>query len=416
METTGEIVVAFLAAAGLGAAVGLERQLGREETATYAGARTFAFYGLWGAAAAFFGDRYGNGAFIASTLAYAGLLIAAYVVGSQRTSDWGTTTEAAAVIVYVVGVLAWAEELVVASALAVGTAALLRSKEYLHQLSARFSDEDVRAVLQFGVISAVILPLVPNEDFGPLEAFNPFETWLMVVFVSGIGLVGYVSVRLFGSRGLGLTGVTGGLVSSTAVTLGFSRMSKAERGLRAALTGGILGASAIMYPRVFVEAQVVAPDLARELAVPLALLFVMVAGVAVWWLWRPAAGGTSDEEGPRFRNPLTLGIALQFGALYALIVFISALLLDRVSDASLVAVGAVSGINDVDAITLSMANLVRDGLDPTSAARAVLAAVAVNTAVKGGLVLALGSRRVARITGLVLFPAAVVGVVALLLV
>lgn len=410
----GEIVTAFVVAAGLGALVGLERQLGREEDATYAGARTFAFYAAWGAAAGYVGDEYGDAAFVVATAGFIALVVVGYVMASRRTTDWGTTTEAAAFVVFAVGVLAWQDQLVAAVAIAVGTTALLRAKESLHQLSERFSDEDVRAVLQFGVITAVVLPLVPNEDLGPLGAFNPFEIWLMVVLVSAIGLVGYLALRLIGARGLGLTGVLGGLISSTAVTLGFSRMSKGQGLLRAVLAGGILGASALMYPRVLIEAQLVSPELAGELVWPLVALGLLVGIAAVYWLVR--GGRTRSEGAVEFRNPLTLGVALQFGLLYAAVVFISKAALERVTDSSLAAVGAVSGINDVDAITLSMANLVRDGLDPVPAARAVLAAVVVNTAVKAGLVVWLGSRRLAAPVVAVLLPAALVGLVAVLLV
>jgi len=410
----GEIVTAFVVAAGLGALVGLERQLGREEGATYAGARTFALYAAWGAAAGYVGDEYGDAAFVVATAGFVALVVAGYVMSSQRTADWGTTTEAAALIVFAIGVLAWQERLVAAVAIAVGTAALLRAKEYLHGLSERFSDEDVRAVLQFGVITAVVLPLVPNEDLGPFGAFNPFEIWLMVVLVSAIGLVGYLALRLLGERGLGVTGVLGGLISSTAVTLGFSRMSRGQDLLRAILAGGILGASALMYPRVLIEAQLVSPELAAELVWPLVVLGLIVGVAAGYWLVR---GGRHRSDGTvEFRNPLTLGVALQFGLLYAAVVFISKAALDRVTDSSLAAVGAVSGINDVDAITLSMANLVRDGLDPAPAAQAVLAAVVVNTAVKGGLVIWLGSRRLAAPVAAVLLPAALVGLAALVLV
>jgi uncharacterized membrane protein (DUF4010 family) len=410
----GEIVTAFVVAAGLGALVGLERQLGREEGATYAGARTFAFYAAWGAAAGYVGDEYGDAAFVVATAGFIALVVAGYVMSSQRTTDWGTTTEAAALVVFAIGVLAWQERLVAAVAIAVGTTALLRAKEYLHGLSERFTDEDVRAVLQFGVITAVVLPLVPNEDLGPFGAFNPFEIWLMVVLVSAIGLVGYLALRLLGERGLGVTGVLGGLISSTAVTLGFSRMSRGQDLLRAILAGGILGASALMYPRVLIEAQLVSPELAAELVWPLVVLGLIVWVAAGYWLVR---GGRHRSNGTvEFRNPLTLGVALQFGLLYAAVVFISKAALDRVTDSSLAAVGAVSGINDVDAITLSMANLVRDGLDPAPAAQAVLAAVVVNTAVKGGLVIWLGSRRLAAPVAAVLLPAALVGLAALVLV
>jgi uncharacterized membrane protein (DUF4010 family) len=393
--------------------VGLERQLGRDPGGAYAGARTFALYGAWGAAAGWLGDRFGVAAFTVLAAAFLVLVVASYVMGSIAGADPGTTTEAAAVIVFVVGAFAWAEEWTAAVAVAVGLAALLRAKEFLHSLSERFSDDDVQAVLQFGVITAVILPLVPNEDLGPLSAFNPFETWLMVVLVSAIGLVGYVGIRLLGEKGLGVTGFVGGVVSSTAVTLGFSRLSRDHD--RPVLAAGIIGASAIMYPRVIIEARVVSPALADELAVPLVILGAAMLTVGAFWLLRPSDHAAAGS-GPTFRNPLTLTTALQFGALYAGVVFIAAVLVDNVSQDSLVLLGVVSGITDVDAITLSVSNLVEDGLDTQVAARVVLAAVTVNTAVKAALVALLGSRRLRVAAGGVLALGAAGGLVATLLI
>jgi uncharacterized membrane protein (DUF4010 family) len=401
VETTGEIIVALLAAAGLGAVVGLERQEQHTDGGDpVAGARTFALYGLWGAASAFFADRYGGAAFAVGAAAFAALILIAYVLESRRRDDFGTTTEAAALATFAVGVLAWNELYVPAVAITVGLTALLRAKEWFHRLTDRYSDDDVRAVLQFAVITAVVLPLVPDEDVGPFEAINPREIWLMVIFVSAIGLAGYLALRVVGSRGLGVTGLLGGLVSSTAVTLGFARMSQRDAGLHTALVSGILAASGLMYARVLVEAFVIAPDLGRRLVPLMVGLFLAVEGAAVWWWTRPVTG--DQEADVEVRNPLTLSIALQFGALYGVIVFFSELLSDRVSDASLSIVGAVSGINDVDAITLSTANLVKDGLAVDVGARVVVAAVAVNTLVKGGLAVALGTRRLGLGVGIVL--------------
>jgi len=403
------LITVFLAAAGLGAVVGFERQIDTDDVA--AGARTFALYGIWGAAAGFFGEQFGGAGFAVAAAVFGALVISAYVGTGIRTGDWGSTTEAAALVVFVAGVLLWADRLVVAVAVAVGATALLGSRRQLHALSERFTREDVRAVLQFGVITAVILPLVPDEEFGPFDAFNPFEIWLMVVFVAGIGLIGYVALRVLGQRGLGLTGLAGGLVSSTAVALGFSRMSRSEEVLRPVLAAGILAASAVMYPRVLVEASVIAPDLAELLVVPLAILFGVVAVVAVVW-WIRASRRRSEEADVELSNPLTLAAALQFGALYAAVVFFSKMLLDQVSASSLNIVGAVSGINDVDAITLSTANLVADGLDPAAGARAVMLAVIVNTVVKAGVVAALGTRRLGFGVAVGLVPAAAAGGVA----
>jgi uncharacterized membrane protein (DUF4010 family) len=422
MDETGTIVTAFVVAAGLGAIIGLERQVRGDqedpvEADTYAGVRTFALYGAWGAGAGYLGDRFGSSAFLVAALVFGVLLIVTYVGVGNRTADWGTTTEAAAFVTFIVGALAWDEQWVAALAVAVGMAYLLKSKEVFHSVSRRFSDEDIKAVLQFATITAVVLPLIPNEDFGPFDAINPRKIWLMVIFVAGIGLVGYVSLRLLGSRGLSLTGFLGGLVSSTAVTLGFARMSKTSpAALTNALSAGIIAASGLMYGRVLVEAFVIEPDLGEELLLPLGLLFLLVEGAAFVW-WRRSQSKAGRDPNLELTNPLTLTSALQFGALYGVIIFASKALLDRASEASLNIVGAVSGINDVDAITLSTADLVENaGLNPQVGAQVVLAAVAVNTLVKAGMAVALGNRRLGRTVGATLGVAAVVSGLAWLVV
>lgn len=413
MDDTGSVLLAFVAAAGLGAVIGLERQIHRHHTEDVsAGVRTYALFGLWGAATGFFADTYGAAAFVVGAGAFAALIVASYVMFALGTKDWGTTSEFAGLGAFAVGVLVWNDQVIVAGAVAIGIAALLRAKEWLHGLTSKFSDEDVRAVLQFAVLTAVVLPLLPDQDYGPFEAFNPRRVWLMVVFVAAIGLAGYVALRLKGERGLGVTGLLGGLVSSTAVTLGFSRMSKDQPRLRTALAAGIIAASGLMYARVLVEAFVFAPGMARKLAVPLGGLFVLVEGAAIYWWTRPLET-TAAGSGIKLQNPVTLKSALQFAALYAAVVFVAKVMIDGASEAALSVVGAVSGINDVDAITLAMADEVaRRGLDPIYGARAVLAAVVVNTLVKTGMAVVLGSKSLGRAVAFTLIPAALLGAVA----
>jgi len=410
MEETG-LIVSFLVAAGLGSIVGLERQVRPVDAGS--GARTFALYAVWGAASAYAADRFGALAFLAGLLSLAGIEVARYVAEVRAGGDFGITTEMASFITFGIGVLAFDEHLLAALALSIGLAALLRSKEWLHGLVDRFADEDVVAFLQFAVITAVVLPLAPDTTFGPYDAFNPRQVWLMVVFVSGIGLLGYISLRLLGHRGLGLSGLVGGLVSSTAVTLGFSRMSKTNKGLHTALVAGVIGASGLMYPRVLVEAWVIARELGSVLAAPLLVVGLLVIGVAVIWI-RREQGRPTEEDRLEVKNPLNLATALQFGLLYAAIVFVSEAVLNTFSEGSLLLVAGLSGINDVDAITLSTANLVAaGGVSASVGAQAVLLAVAVNTVVKASIASALGSRELARIVLMTLIPAAMLSVAAI---
>lgn len=404
-------LIAFLAAAGFGAVIGLERQAGKHDESVLFGARTFALYGLWGSFAAFLGDRYGTAALVVAAAGFLALVVAAYAIAARETGDLGTTTEAAAVAAFLTGVLAFEELWVPALAVAVGTAALLRSKEPLHRLTDRFTDEDIRAVLQFAVITALVLPLIPDTDLGPYGAFNPREIWLMVVLISAVGLAGYVALRALGSKGLVLTGLLGGLVSSTAVTLGYSRMARVQAELGPGLAAGVLAASTVMYPRVLGEAAVLSSALARELAIPLVAMGVVVGGATVA-TWLRFGRQTDSDPKLEFKNPLTLGVVLGFGLLYAAIVFFSEFLINEVSASSVQLVGAISGINDVDAITLATGNLVRDGLDPSAGAQTVLVAVVVNTAVKAALawfIAGAGWYRRAVAVGLV--PAAALGLV-----
>jgi len=409
MTDVGGMLQAFLVAAGSGAVVGFERQVSGSGHSVVLGVRTFTLYAVWGAGTAMVGEVYGPLPFAAMAAAFAGLLVASYVMSARQQENWGTTTEAAAAVTFVIGVIAWSGSFVVAIGLAVGLAALLRAKEPIAEWTGRFTSDDLRALLQFGVITALVLPLAPNEDLGPFGAFNPRQIWLMVVLVSAISLVGYVALRLYGERGLGLTGLLGGLVSSTAVTLGFSRLSKDKAELGTVLAAGIIAASTVMYPRVLIEATIVEPALARELLVSIGIMAALTGVVALYWWWRAQAKRHEGGSPVQLANPLTLGSALGFGALYAAIIFVSKFLEAKVSPSSLQIVGAISGINDVDAITLSTANLVREGLSAALGAQVVLIAVVVNTFVKAGLAAALASSRVRRAVAVGLVPAGIVG-------
>jgi uncharacterized membrane protein (DUF4010 family) len=413
--TSPQALLAILVAGALGFVVGLERQFSPHGAEGYAGARTFALYGMWGAAAGLIGDRYGSLALAAALLAAVALIIASYLTFTKVSGDLGTTSEAAALMVFAVGFLSWEAMWVAAIGTTVAVTALLRAKDALHAVAHRFSDEDVKTFLQFAVVTAVVLPLVPDQAIGRFEGFNPREVWLMVVFVSAIGLAGYVALRLFGSKGLVLTGLLGGLVSSTAVTMSFSRMARADRHREGALAAGVLAACGLMFARVLIEAVVLAPSLAASLAPWLGGSFVVVEAAALIW-WRRSSRSMAQTSELVIRNPLTLTVALAFGAVYAVVAFASRAAIELADESSLSIVGAVSGLNDVDAITLSMGNLVHAGLGVEHATTAVLAAVTVNTLVKAVLAISIGGRVHGRRVGPVLGVAAAVTAVAWLVV
>ena len=383
----------FGAALGLGVLVGLERERTRGDARTFAGVRTFSLVALFGAVAVYAGELSGLpwlvGLVFLSILA---LVVTAYHAAAKD-GDVGATSEVSLLITFFVGcICAWGE-VGIAGAVTVVTMLLLALKGWLHDLARRIESSDVEATLKFAIITLIVLPLVPNTNFGPegLEVINPYKTWLMVVLIAGLNFIGYILVKVLGrEHGFGLTGLLGGLVSSTAVTLGFSQRSRNEPDLTPVLVLAILLAWTVMYFRVVIEVGVVNLPLARELALGMLLMGMVSVGICLF-LWRKGRKGQTAEV-ESGRNPFELGDAIKFGLLFAVVIFVASAAQAYFGDTGLYVAGALAGLTDVDAITLSMANLARQ--DPASsgaAARTVVIAVISNTMVKCGMVIWLGA-------------------------
>jgi uncharacterized membrane protein (DUF4010 family) len=270
---------------------------------------------------------------------------------------------------------------------------LLTLKDFLHRLARRVELADVEATLQFAVISVIILPLLPNQNFGPppLDVINPYKIWLMVVLIAGLNFLGYLLVKVLGSEhGLVLTGILGGLVSSTAVTLSFSQRSRQEPSLSSAFVLAILVAWTIMFVRVFVMVGVVNRELARNLA--LALGCMAAAGLLIsFFLWqRSKARETGTVSAGA--NPFELSEAIKFGFLFGFVTVVAKAAETYFGATGLYLAGALAGLTDVDAISLSMANLATT--NPESlliAARTIVIAVVANTLVKAGMAAFMGA-------------------------
>jgi uncharacterized membrane protein (DUF4010 family) len=401
----------FAAALAVGLLVGLQREYAKSEDSRrkqdegdvgardlFAGVRTFALIGLSGALAA-----HASGAlesalvFAAALVVFGGFLAVAYL-GGIRAGEIGMTTEAAAFVVFLAGALCVWGHLALAAAVAVATTALLALKPFSKRLVTEIDREDVAATLKFAALAALVLPVLPRAPLGPppFDAVTPFKVGLMAVFISGLSFVGYVLIQLVGARrGVGLTGVLGGIVSSTAVTLTLAERSRGAEGgaLGRALALGILLAWAIMFGRVLVEIGVVNPALLRVAWLPIA------AGGAAGLAWagvlylrgRPERG---EEEPAKFSNPFELKTALQFALLYGVILVVARAAAMYFGEVGVYVSAVASGGADVDAITLSLAELSRGGLDADTATRAIVLAAVSNTLVKGGIVLALGGRAI----------------------
>ena len=406
-------------AVGLGLLMGLEREWAhRDEETTFGGVRTFPLIALSGAAAAYAATVLAlPGLVLVSFAGVGGLIAVSYMTSSSR-GKLGMTTEISALLTFVVGALCSAGHVSVAVAVGVVAMLLLALKDTLHGLVTRIEARDIEATLRFSLITAIVLPLLPDQNYGPqpFDVLNPFKVWLMVVLIAGLNFAGYLLVKILGTEhGFGLTGLLGGLVSSTALTLGFAQRSKEAPGQSAALALGIVVAWTVMFARVVAEVAVVRPALVASVLPMSATLAVAGLGAAAWLQQarRGTRAGTAALD--TAKNPLELGGAIRFGLLYALITLGARAAQVYAGDAGLYAAGALAGMSDVDAITLSMANLARN--DPGSAdvaARTIGIAVLSNTAVKCGMVFALGAPALRRamlpIAG-VLAAAGVVGLV-----
>ncbi|MBI1195217.1 MAG: DUF4010 domain-containing protein [Gammaproteobacteria bacterium] len=404
----------LLAATGIGLLIGTEREWGQRQDKgrsghiDAAGIRTFSLVSLSGLMATWLPAPIMPWAVALGLLFTAGIALASYWRTTRaRHSDTGITSEIVLVMTFVLGALTGLGHIMPATVSAVIIVTLLYFKKLLHHFSHSLSPTDIQQAVQFLIISIVILPVLPNRTFGPYDSLNPYEIWLMVVLISGIGFAGYAGIKLVGgNKGLGITGMLGGLVSSTAVTLSMSRLSHDNPELENSAALAITAACGIMFPRVLFLTLVIAPGLTALLIAPIAITTIYVA-VFSMYLWRQSENGRHDGYAPP-GNPMSLKIALGFGAFYGLIVLLSHLVQTEYGSAGLMALASLSGLSDVDAITLSASSMVKHGLDAANGAQAVLAACAVNTLVKLAMGVTFASRgiRIRLIGGLL--PAALI--------
>ncbi|MBK6657388.1 MAG: MgtC/SapB family protein [Proteobacteria bacterium] len=388
----------------LGMLVGLQREYASKRSSDdrrelFAGTRTYALFALLGCTAALVSSLANAPLVLPTLLLVVGVIIAIAYRHSVDRGRLGMTSEMAAFITMFAGALCLWGELRFAAALAVTTTVLLALKLHTSSLASRLTDEDVRATLTFAVLTLVILPVLPRHGFGPppFDVLVPHKIWLMVVLISGMSFCGYVMIQVVGpSRGVGLTGLLGGLASSTAVTLSFSARSHDADRLAKPFALAILLAWTMMFMRVLVEVWVVNRALLAQLALPLGAAAAVSLVYCAYLYFSEARDASPDPE--RFENPFELGPALGFGALYMLILLLANSARLYFGDAGLYVSSIAAGLADVDAITLSMAQLSRapDGLATDSAARAIVLAAAANTLVKAGIVLSTGSAALKR--------------------
>ena len=400
-------------ALALGLLIGTERgwhERAEPEGQRVAGIRTFGLAGLLGGLIGLLSLKltvvFAGFAFIG----FAGLVIASYWLGLRNNSDQlGITTEVALLMTFTLGLLSTSGYPLIAAASAVIVTILLGLKPMLHAWLTRLSGSELIAALKFLLISVVMLPLLPNQGYGPWAAFNPHLAWWMVVLVSGLSFIGYVSIKLAGSRrGIIVSSLLGGLVSSTAMTLNLSRYAREGRYSSNLLAAGVLAASSIMFPRVLIETAVINPALIPSLASPMIVMTLVTLAVAVYF-WRMVPNEDSVHQTP-LPNPFELGSAVKFGLLLAAIMIMATGAQQVFGNSGLYVLALAAGLADVDAIALSVAKMSTHGLDSDVARNAILIAAFTNSVIKIMLALVIGGWSLGLRTGIATMAAIGLGI------
>lgn len=382
--TDFERLPALATSLALGLLMGLERERLPDAKA---GLRTFALTALFGALCALVGERSGTPfVVVAGLAAVAAMIIAAYA-RDEDGQDSGATTIIALLVCYLLGVLVWIGLEAVAVMLTIVVTILLYFKAELRGITQQLERRDQVSILQFAVLTFIVLPILPDEAYGPYGVLNPYEIWMVVVLISGVSLAGYIAMRIVGPRhGAALVGIFGGLVSSTATTLVYSRHGGKDAKLRDMAATVIVLANVVLLVRLAVLTAVIAPAMLK--AVLPVLGAGLAAGLAVLAALRILRRDGARPPVPEVKNPTELRTAFTFAAIYAVVLLLTAWLSDVAGDAGLYAVALASGLTDVDAITLSTLRLHdRGGIGPGPVVVVIVLAVCANTVFKLGLVL-----------------------------
>ncbi len=398
----------------IGLLIGVERgwkEREAEEGHRIAGVRTYGLIGLMGGCAALLAGHIGALIF---GLAFAGLaaaLTTAYVVNLRYVGkDVGITSLVSGLLVFVLGALAAIGEVTISAAFAVVTTLLLGYKPLLHRWVNTLEAEELRAGIRLLLISVVLLPLLPNRGYGPWQALNPYVIWWMVVLIAAISFVGYFAIKIGGTtRGAIFTGLFGGLASSTALTLHFSRMTRQDAALTPMLSTGILLACGTMFPRMLLVASLLNNGLFQPMLVPVAVMMLFLYLPALWYS-RMSTHKKSDTAFS-FDNPLELKTALGFGLLLALVMLLGKMLRNWFGNVGMLALAAASGVADVDAISLLLARMSQTDLAVGDAVMGIVIAAAVNNLVKGGISTVIGGKAMGLRVGLPLLASTAGGLV-----
>jgi len=391
-ETINQLVPLFISV-GIGFLIGLERQFTKEvkeKENQFAGLRTYSMISLMGFISAFLAEKLGTWVFICVLAGLFVFVIVSYILASRIEGNKGATSEITTILTFLLGALVFHRFILLALIIMILLLLLLVFKPSLHGFVKKLTSDELHAIILFVIMSALVIPFLPDKNFGPYKLWNLKEIWKMVVLVSGTSLVGYMIAKIMGNKGTLWAGLIGGLVSSTSVALTFSRRSKLTTGASSFFYAmGIISACTIMFPRILFEVYIVNSLLAKHLWLP--VVAVSIAGFGAAFFIYKFKKGIPDTEKLPLKNPLDLKTAIQFAFFFAGIQWLVKFCSEKFGENGTYLAGAISGITDVDAITLSMAKMASGDAQTDIAINTILLAALSNTLVKFIIIMIIGS-------------------------
>lgn len=364
----------------IGLLIGLEREHSRsKDQKIFAGIRTFPLIGILGFLTALTASLTSEWVYVAVMFGFSGLLITAYLAAAKD-GRLGGTSEVSAFLVFILGTMVYYGYILLPAIIAIVITMFLSLKIQLHTFVGKVSGDDIFATLKLAIISIIVLPLLPDRTFGPLDVLNPRLIWYMVIFISGISFVGYIFIKLLGKdKGIVLTGLLGGLVSSTAVTFSLSKKSKLQPLLSHNYAVGIVLASTMMFIRVFIIVLVLNAALVANLWIPLIVFTIAGYVISLIMFKRASKTELTDIE---ISNPFELKSAFMFGLIFAVVIFGAKAAQVYLGDPGIYAASTLAGLTSVDAIVLSISRLSAGAMMSGVAEKAIVIALISNTIVK----------------------------------
>ncbi|MBU2589997.1 MAG: MgtC/SapB family protein [Nanoarchaeota archaeon] len=416
-----EEVLTFFIAILLGALIGLQREFEQQHThiKRFAGLRTFIIITLMGAILGYISQNKLDNLLLVTVglISITAFAIISYITAFKKYQITSATTELAAMMAYIIGVMCTIGFLIQAVIFAILTAAFLTYKERLHSFAKKLKKQELFAIVEFAIIALVVLPLLPKNNFSPMDVpilkdillstplnpallqqlnvFNLYNMWLMVILVAGISFLGYIFVKFLGQKkGYGLTGFVGGLISSTAVTISMAHESKRFKKILAPFVIAVVVATSTSFFRILIEVIVVNNKLLLPLLIPMSLM-ALSGLILIYALFKKTTKKNVKEI--EFKQPFALGPAIKFGLFFTFIIFLSKVMHLLAGTAGLYITSIVSGFADVDAITLTMASLSKMGdISVKVAVTSIILAASSNTVVKAGMAYFWGEKKFAK--------------------